>query len=471
MLLTANPFRTPLALRAHLRLVLLAAAEACWIYAALLTFGTIAGMPHEVSPFGIFLVYWAGLLTGRILPRSKLAWRVLQFATIAIAFFAILFAIRIGLYTDVPFADVSWLPEYFGRTLTFFQRMTPEALSTVALIFSFVRALGFAQRPLTLWQVGFQFRLGIVIFFFTALLAALTRQTDFILWIFIYFGFSLCGISLARIEEAGQTQPLSWRWAVIFFIVIGATLLLGLIATRLFTLAVVDAFFGLLSPLWLAIGIVIALLAFPFVYLFSLLVDLLQPLFEQFRRFLQDLLARLPLPNNTEPPHIPDQLTQQLTSLLPYLRFISVILVVILIGWIIARALHRLMKQEEEEMFMREAADERMTATAKTKSPRPARPTRREMNAESVRRIYAALQAHAESLGLARRDAETPLEYLPRLVARFPASSTDLREITNAYVAVHYAQKPADADQVHELRAIWQRTKSAMSAKEKKQSK
>src|SRR5581483_1677184 len=257
MLLTANPFRTPLALRAHLRLVLLAAAESCWIYAALLTFGTIAGMPHEVSPPGIFLVYWIGLLTGRILPRSKLAWRVLQFTTIAIAFFAIVIAIRIGLYTDVPFADVSWLPQYFSRTLTFFQRMTPEALSTVALIFSFVRALGFAQRPLTLWQVGFQFRLGIVIFFFTALLAALTRQTDFFLWIFIYFGFSLGGIALARIEEVGQTQPLSWRWAVVFFVTIGATLLLGFIATRVFTLAVVDAFFGLLSPLWLAIGIVI----------------------------------------------------------------------------------------------------------------------------------------------------------------------------------------------------------------------
>src|SRR5581483_6238386 len=85
MLLTAHPFRTPLALRAHLRLVLLAAAEACWMYAALLTFSMIAGIPHEVSHFGILLLYWAGRLTGRRLPRSKLAWRVLQFATIAIA--------------------------------------------------------------------------------------------------------------------------------------------------------------------------------------------------------------------------------------------------------------------------------------------------------------------------------------------------------------------------------------------------
>jgi hypothetical protein len=87
----------------------------------------------------------------------------------------------------------------------------------------------------------------------------------------------------------------------------------------------------------------------------------------------------------------------------------------------------------------------------------------REIHAENVRRIYAALLAHAEMLGLKRREAETPFEFLPRLVAHFPDVSGDLHTITDAYVAVHYAQAPATEPQVRELRARWHKTRQAMT--------
>jgi hypothetical protein len=50
-------------LRHELRLALLAAAESCWIYAIVLTFSANVGITRQISPLGIFIVYWIALLT------------------------------------------------------------------------------------------------------------------------------------------------------------------------------------------------------------------------------------------------------------------------------------------------------------------------------------------------------------------------------------------------------------------------
>ena len=79
-----------------------------------------------------------------------------------------------------------------------------------------------------------------------------------------------------------------------------------------------------------------------------------------------------------------------------------------------------------------------------------------------LRTQYAALLARAAVVGLPRREAETPFEFLPRLTAEFPNALSDLRALTEAYVAVHYAQQQATPGQVHEMRVVWQRLRKEL---------
>ena len=464
---TATKHRA-LNLRAELRLALLAAAQACWIYAAALVIGVNAGAARIVTPLAIFFVYWIALQTGRLLPRSHRAWRVLQIAAIGIAVIAILFAIRVDLYENAAPADVFWLPNYFGRMLTFFENGSAEFISTLALVFAFLRGMSFAQRPLTLWLIGYEFRLGIVVMFVSAFFAALTYPANFIVWIFVYFGVSLPAIALARMEEAGQERALGGKWALVLLSVIAATMLLGFLLTRFFTLETIDALFTMLAPLSYVVGILIALLSVPVVLLLDLVAKLLTPFFDFARGFLLNLRPGLN-GDNPEVTRVLSEVTRVVTDLMPYARLLIIILVIFFIGWLIARALNKRMNWVEQEMFVRETVQDRdgfaPQAQARAKN---ARKGRREIHAENVRRIYAAMLAQAEASGLSRRDAETPFEFLPRLKEKFPYVAPALDEITRAYVAVHYAQQPSTETQVRELRALWQTTQTQMRQAAKK---
>lgn len=452
----------------ELRYALLAAGEATWIYAVILTLAAPLDFPRLVSPVGIFFVYWVGLLAGRLLPRSRYSWRALQLASIAIAALAILIAIRADLYADIPLSDTAWLENYFSRALSFFNRFTAEQFSTLALLFAFVRGLGFANRPLTLWFVGFQFRLGIVVFFGTAILAVLVGGVELRQWIFVYFLISLLAIALARIDESGSEMPLGGKWAVVLLCAILATLLLGLIATRVFNLQTADAFFQLLSPLAIILEIIVALIAIPLTILVQALVGFLSPLFAALRDAFNRLPPQLGTPPN-QPPPLVNETVDRFAALVPYLQLLGVILVVIFLAWLVARALNRRMRREEEEAFLREADSTSGTNPIETIAPRKTRrDARHEPDAENVRRIYAALLALAQELGIPRRDAETPFEFLPRLSARFPDAASELTTLTDAYVAAHYEQRPVSRSQVRELRDVWQHLRKELLAVAKK---
>lgn len=462
---------TGLNLRAELRLALLAAAESCWLYAIVITVGTIGGLPHEVSPLGIFLVYWVGLVAGRVLPRLPQTWRLLQILTVLTAFIAILFAIRIGLYTDLSLTDFSWLLVYFQHIFQLFEHATPDDLSTFVLIFAFVRALGFAQHPLTLWTIGFQFRLGIVIFFVLAGIGALSTRIEFTLWIFAYFAFFLLSIALARIEDAGRVGTLGGRWAAVMLSMLAVILLIGYAATQLLTLRTVNALFAALAPVALIGEAILLIIALPIITVLDFLFRLISPLFKIFADFMSRFF---PANQNSNPEatHTLDAVMQGFINIVPYLRLLGVILVLGVLAWWIARNLNKRMNRVEDEMFAHEPlTDTDTNGLSQPRRPRSSRFGRREIHAENVRRIYAALQAHAEDLGLKRNDAETPLEYLPRLCAQFPESNADLATLTNAYVAVHYAQQDPTEVQVRELRQVWLRLRDQMKQDEQSKSK
>lgn len=468
--------------RAALRRALLAAGETCWVYAIVLTVSAFAQLPRVLAPSSLFITYLVGMFVGACVPRQlkpglagktgtasippraaafRRAWRAVQWLAIIGAALTILLVIRLDLYQGTPLADLSWLSTLSERLFRLLAKMTPEQLATLALLYVYVRGLGLAQRPLTLWFVGYQFRLGVVVFFGAAFFAALIGGVEFRSWILVYFVLALSGIALARIEEAGREMALGGKWALVLGGAILATVGVGLLLTQVLTLQTAETFFGLFWPLVLIFEAVLAVVLFAATLALSGIIDVLTPFFGQVGEML-DRFYHLP-PQTNEAAQQAVRVIGQLAFLVPYLRVLVIAALVFGVGLIIARALNRRMNQLEAETFVREHIGARETfAAARQQRVRAQAAPARALEAENVRRIYAALLAHVARLGLARRAAETPLEFLPRLSTHWPAAADDLRAITDAYVAVHYAQRPASSAQVRALRAVWQRVRGQL---------
>jgi hypothetical protein len=119
------------------------------------------------------------------------------------------------------------------------------------------------------------------------------------------------------------------------------------------------------------------------------------------------------------------------------------------------------MQRYEQDRYQHESATGEIP-TPQTRPPRLKRARRGEIAAENIRRIYAALLDRADRAGLPRHESETPFEFYPRLARAFPDAGTDLHAITDAYVAVHYAEHAATRAEVDSVRAAWTRAREIL---------
>jgi hypothetical protein len=451
-------------LRRELRYALLAAMETCWVYAVIAFLGALTLTP-AVSPLSLFAAYWIALLVGRGLPRLRQSWTVLRLGALGIALITLLVVVRVEVFgARVSWFDMTWLSRYALLFISLHEAVPGEYLTTAAVLYMFIRGLGYAQRPLTLWFIGFQFRLGILAFFLVLLASAMLTRYDATLWIFIYFSLGLLAIALARMDEIGNTISLGPRWAATLLAAVAVVIFLGLVLLQFFTLDAANYLLLLLAPVFAIFGILVFLLAIPAGLLAEWLLNLLEP-------FLRGLRSALDALEDLIPPDAAQQL-QQAPPPNPYLDLISsavrvllVIALVIGVGTLLARALNRRMLQVEQEAYVRESVGAEEESGRVRESDRRKRAVRRragDLTAETIRRIYAALVVRANDAGLQRRVAETPYEFLPRLKNAWPAQASDLQEITEAYIAVHYGEHAASEAEVGQVRSAWRRVQTGI---------
>lgn len=448
--------------RRELRFALLAAAETCWVYSVLAFAAALMGSPRNLSPLSLFAAYWIALLVGRKLPSLKQRWIVLQAITLGVAVVTLLVILRAQVYTNYAPFDLSWLPRYVISLLTLRNDIPLALVATVGIFYVFIRGLGFGQRPLTLWFTGFQFRLGIVVFFLLFIAAAMAKHFDATLWVFVYFSLSLIAIALARIDEVAGSVTLGPRWAVTLVATVALVIFLGLGVLQFFTLQEAGTILVLLAPLFAIIGALFLILLIPLSFVAEWLVYLLTPIFERLRGLGEAMLQVMPS-GTEENWNKLQQNVAVLEWLIPILKTLLVLVLVIGAGYWLGQALNRRMKKYEDEEYTRELmdAEERDPRVRESRRAAKVRPGYRwDATAESIRRIYAALVARAAEAGLPRRTAETPYEFLPRLKQTFPEEGPQMDTITEAYVAVHYAEHQAGKEEVSRVREAWKRVES-----------
>jgi hypothetical protein len=88
-----------------------------------------------------------------------------------------------------------------------------------------------------------------------------------------------------------------------------------------------------------------------------------------------------------------------------------------------------------------------------------------------IRQIYAQLMSMCAALGMPRREAQTPLEYLPTMQSSFPEGQADLAVITRAYLLVRYGELPENEQDLLDIENAWHRISDLGRAMKRKQSK
>jgi uncharacterized membrane protein YbhN (UPF0104 family) len=273
----------------------------------------------------------------------------------------------------------------------------------------------------------------------------------------------LAGMPAARIITSsmlrgGRMPKVQKDWIVIILVSAAGFLLLGLLSSFLMNLSVAKVLSSLLISLFTAIVLLVFLLLTPLAYAFMFF----------FERVINNLMAGAEMPEisvesgqetlNQVQEQTQEMFHQNALSLQNYLIIAATIALIFYIWYTLKQRgyqHHNALSFEEGTIGDR---------TKKPHNERDLRSLRDRLNlpgsyglsAIRIRWIYANLCRYGKQLGSPRPAAITPFEYQENLYRLFPENTSEISEITNAYVAVRYGQVPENPDEIKKLQESWE---------------
>jgi len=328
-----------------------------------------------------------------------------------------------------------------------------------------------SQRVLFVDEVGFQFRLGILLLIGLLVFQALGLRRPMTGWVVSLFLCGLLSVTLARVRDGAptrqDTQWFSLRWLFMLLAGAGGTLLLGLLVNTLLTTE--TALSRALRPVFDTLKFLFIGLVFVTSYvLIWALSALVQWFFRTFSLDGSGAMETITL----SPPALPDFLNVGESATLPaWLDWVEqgvVVLIVVGLFMLFVITVRRWQLQASsgsdvwrESVWSSKEIGQGLLAGLQRILRELAglwsgRQGRLLYSAVTIRRIYASLLALAERRGFQRPPAETPFEYLAVLVRAFPGWDAELRILTKAYVDAHYGRLPDTKAELQALRDVWE---------------
>jgi hypothetical protein len=318
----------------------------------------------------------------------------------------------------------------------------------------------------------------------------LPQRTSSLLWLF--FASGMIALALAGLQRsmgsgvAGDDAPPSMRpgldryWLGSVLTVIGGVLGLALVVSALVAPEILRELVGavwlvmrqLLLYAWIAISVLLYPLAYLLARLFSPLVDALSD-------FAQGIRLELGLERLAGEQLRPEEMLGGepgvLERLPDALRWVALVVLVLLVGWIFARALRRLLSSSLDNLGIEETRETVFSVDllqaqlsdlmrdwmrrwrAADRSTSLFLPLDGEMSSRrTIRRVYQSLLALAREQGRPRSRAETPSEYQHVLASVWSGQAASLKQITEAYVQARYAAEPPSMSEAEHVRRAWE---------------
>jgi hypothetical protein len=465
----------------------LASAEMCWTAPALwaLTWNLV---PHPP------LLLWLGMLVlllgffffYRALVSAGLVLRLQQGLLATGLVLCIGLVLRFHVLAGSGLGAADWFLMPFRSIGAVSSRVPLSWVTIMLLIYLWARAIHLANRSLSVEQVGFSFRSGVVLLVIISFLIQVFTALDASGFVIAYFFFALVAVALARVEEVSRLPnstrvPFSSFWigstvgAVAVLVLLGMTVVLFLAGGGLVRLL------HLLAPVWQVVQIVIAAVGALLVMFIEWVLGLFSLDLGELGAQMREALSQLELMEPPPPMPLPESegqawqlITRALQVLVTVVLPVAVVSAILFVTW-------RRMRQRDSEEGSEEARESLLSTGLVANSlqsyvqdglqrlgelaslVRRFGPGTRFLAAVSIRRIYGNMVQMATGAGHPREKTHTPYEYLATLHQAFPDSEEEFTIITEAYVNAHYGQVPDSQEELQRIRDCWERARARES--------
>jgi hypothetical protein len=349
------------------------------------------------------------------------------------------------------------------------------------------RGLRLANMTLSVREATLGFHIGVIVLSLVALVSTAQYVTAFVS---AFFFSQLLALALTRVEtvsyvSGGKRLPSGGWWVIVL---LGSTGMVILIAGAVsaFVLGLpLDQLFFWLAPFIILITLPLLLLSLPFMGLIErilrALVTASLSIVNALTSLAQQLQALMGQMTNFTPP----ALATTILRVIGYgLGLLIILLVLAVVVSVVRRAGKRRARADGEEGEEHESIWSSKELLRKLRARLLNRLAQLRnlagivdrfgagglFAAWTIRRIYAQTIRLAASRGYPRPAARTPYEHLATLSQAFPGRESDLFQLTEAYVSVHYGELPEHADALAEIRAAFERIKTQAEATEKPKS-
>jgi len=446
------------------------------LYAALLNPVT------KISPWTILALSLAAVITVHYLARLSFALSINSRTRSVMIAVSILISGLLAVHR-VLYAPKGLWSGWLANVIRSLRRniLSPDIVVFLLVAFLWWRGLVLAQRRLDSSSVAFRFRLGVVLLAITTGIAGSMRHWPYHHLVFLFFFASLLGVAIARAEEVGQQYggrqaSFNMGWLTAMAIVSAVVLALAAGLTSLLTGKTLGR---VLSPVLGVLQLLVFVLVYALAWVAQLILDPLLMLFQRYDigRALADILDHVTLPEypgGEERPGGPALEPEQLATIRVLVAILGAAVVLLLIAFSLYRLRGRStgLRDEERESVWESPGLQPGLENLLERGRRGLRAAGKALvdsrishlfAALTIRRTYALMAHLAATRGYPRPVDATPYDYVPALRKAFPDSVEEIRQITDAYVRVHYGEFPEEEDDLAKVRSAWKQIRQRAS--------
>lgn len=458
----------------------LSAMEACVVYPWYLMLNRLAENQDRAMPLlAMIALMLMPYLLASLLNRSALTADRKQATVAGLMLLTTLIVVRLNIYGDHSLIDLSWFLDLADRLFGLFTAFPPDLVVVGAVFIAWWRGIILSRQDYDTRQVGFHFRLGIVILLGYFVITILGLQENITLTVIGYFFFGLITVALARVLEVGGIHSSSLgskQWVVILIGASTGSLGLALLVSALFSRQILGALMDRFRNVWNFFAQIVWYIVGIILYLFFPLVEWIIDLIRQLDRTGGGLGVQLfgsPLGDM-----LAEQEYEEYQRALPYCN--TILMVILVVGGLllIARLIRQILaKNAKDQEIERESvwslqtlADDLRNGLRQGLDNLRAWADqfgdRKKRSAASIRKIYASMIDLATEAGYGRRPAVTPYEHRETLYQAFPGGQEAVDAITEAYVRVHYGQVPDTREEMQAIVRHWESVQQMVVVKE-----
>jgi hypothetical protein len=461
----------------------LAGIEIAWItpFVGLLLYVQEWGL-SPLAVFGrLFAILLLWMLALEFLNRLKVDSPGYELMVLGLIVLGSLLLVRFWLHASTPLSDFGWLHSILNALFNFHQGLRPELVVILTSLLLWQRAASATSRSLDFFDVGVSFRLGILLLILGAGLLSHVTSQDVTILLWLYLGFGLTAVALARLDEkaagarsAGKMLPLPRLGQLLA--AVGFTVCSVALLSLVYTPAGIKTVLGWLKPLWTLLGLLLLPLIQVLLLVAEVVLRVLEWLLGQLMSALDLGVLETALERLTQLAELAQRNRGDPLTLPPWavtgLRYGAVVLAILLILGFVLLYLARIRRRPPREGVEEEIGEEiTLGGGMMSRGMRWLRDmaglvrrfglSRQLLAAVSVQNIYANLCRLASQRGYPRHPAQPPDHYLPVLAQVFVGQEEALARITATYMRVHYGEQPVSSAELAQIREDYDELQAA----------